>query len=388
VLDKNPRLRAAQHGREAAATQLDQAELKPQWSVALEVENILGTGVLSGIDAGETTIRLSRIFQRSDIRSGRVSVASAQGNQVENGLEAERLELMTLLAHRFLAVVYQQEILKLAELSVTVWQHARSLAENRELAGAAPAVDRLRTEIRLADASLQLEAAERELQAARVMLAATWGDRVPEFGTADAPICHLATLPTFEMVAANIDRNPDLLRFASEQQLYAAQAQLATARRQPEWSVSAGVRRIELLDEQALVLSISVPLGAPSRAAPALRRANALRQQSSFQEQNERLDIRATLFALYQQLLHTGTEVNLFDDEILPRSDEILKQVENGYRVGRFSHLALMNAQAEVLAARAAKLVACSDHHLYLIRIERLTGGGPIWLAVDEGVAP
>jgi cobalt-zinc-cadmium efflux system outer membrane protein len=355
VLDKNPRLRAAQHGREAAATQLDQAELKPQWSVALEVENILGTGVLSGIDAGETTIRLSRIFQRSDIRSGRVSVASAQGNQVENDLEAERLELMTLLAHRFLAVVYQQEILKLAELSVTVWQHARSLAENRELAGAAPAVDRLRTEIRLADASLQLEAAERELQAARVMLAATWGDRVPEFGTADAPICHLATLPTL---------------------------------RQPEWSVSAGVRRIELLDEQALVLSISVPLGAPSRAAPALRRANALRQQSSFQEQNERLDIRATLFALYQQLLHTGTEVNLFDDEILPRSDEILKQVENGYRVGRFSHLALMNAQAEVLAARAAKLVACSDHHLYLIRIERLTGGGPIWLAVDEGVAP
>lgn len=388
VLEKNPRLRSAQFGREVAAAQFDQAAFKPQWSVALEVEDVLGTGVVSGFDTGETTLRLSRIFQPSDIRSGRMSVASAQGNQVENELETERLDLMALLAHRFLAVVHQQELLKFAEQSVNVWQHAKELAEDRERAGAAPAVDRLRTEIRLANAGLHLEDTEHELQAARVMLAATWGDRTPDFGMADASLCRLAELPQFEIVAANIDRNPDLLRFASEQRLYEAQVQLAAARRRPDWTLSAGVRRIELLDDQALVFGVSVPLGASSRAAPALRRANALRQQSAFKEQNERVDIRATLYSLYQELLHTSTEVNLFDEEILPRADEILDHLENGYRVGRFSHLELMNAQAEVLAARAARLTACSDHHLYLIDIERLTGGGSIWLAANEGVAP
>ena len=133
---------------------------------------------------------------------------------------------------------------------------------------------------------------------------------------------------------------------------------------------------------------VSVPLGSSSRAAPALRRANALSQKSEFEEQNARLDIRATLYELYQELLHTRTEVDLFDKEILPRADTILNDIEDGYRVGRFSHLELVNAQAELLAAHAARLDACNSHHLYLIDIERLTGGGSIWLAPGTGVTP
>ncbi len=295
---------------------------------------------------------------------------------------------MTLLARRFLVVVRQQQLFDLAEHSVEVWEHATQLAQTRERAGAAPAVERLRTEIRVAKARLQLEDAEHELQGARVLLAATWGDSTPKFGTADAMLCNLAELAPFEIVATKIDRNPDLLRFASERRVQEAQAQLATSRQRPGWTLSAGVRRFELLDDQALVFGVSVPLGSSSRAAPALRRANALSQKSEFEEQNARLDIRATLYELYQELLHTRTEVYLFGNEILPRAETILNDVEDGYRIGRFSHLELVDAQAELLAARAARLDACNNHHLYLIDIERLTGGGSIWLAPVTGVTP
>ncbi len=388
TLERNPRLRSATFGREAAAANLDQAALTPQWSVDLQVEDFAGTGAVSGFDAAETTLRLSRIFQSSDIRTGRMSVASALESQVETDLEVDRLDLMTLLARRFLVVVRQQQLFDLAEYSVQVWEHATVLAQTRERAGAAPAVERLRTEIRVAKARLQLEDAEHELQGARVLLAATWGDSTPKFGTADAILCNLAELAPFEMVAADLDRNPDLLRFASERRIQEARAQLATARRRPDWTLSAGVRRFELLDDQALVFGVSVPLGSSSRAAPALRRANALRQKSEFEEQDARLSIHATLYELYQELLHTRTEVELFDKEILPRADTILNDIEDGYRVGRFSHLELINAQAELLAARTARLDACNNHHLYLIDIERLTGGGSIWLAPITGVTP
>lgn len=388
TLERNPRLRSATFGREAAAANLDQAALKPQWSVDLQVEDFAGTGAVSGFDAAETTLRLSRIFQSSGIRTGRITVASALESQVENDLDIERLDLMTLLARRFLVVVRQQQLFDLAEHSVEVWEHATQLAQTRERAGAAPAVERLRTEIRVAKARLQLEDAEHELQAARVLLAATWGDSTPKFGTADAMLCNLAELAPFEIFATKIDRNPDLLRFASERRLQEAQAQLATSRQRPGWTLSAGVRRFELLDDQALVFGVSVPLGSASRAAPALRRANALSQKSEFEEQNARLDIRATLYELYQELLHTRTEVYLFGNEILPRAKTILNDVEDGYRIGRFSHLELVDAQAELLAARSARLDACNNHHLYLIDIERLTGGGSIWLAPITGVTP
>ena len=128
VLQQNPRLRSAQFSREAATTELEAAQLKPQWSVALEVEDFLGTGIASGLDASETTLRLSRIFMPSDIRTGRISLATAQSDSIDNSLEAERLDLMTLLARRFLEVVYQQEQYALAEQTVNTWLRATELA--------------------------------------------------------------------------------------------------------------------------------------------------------------------------------------------------------------------------------------------------------------------
>jgi cobalt-zinc-cadmium efflux system outer membrane protein len=388
TLERNPRLRSASFGREAAAADIDQAALTTPWSVDLQVEDFAGTGVVSGFDTAETTLRLSRIFETSDIRSGRMSYASALESQLESDLEIERLDLMTLLARRYLAVVRQQQLFDLAKHSVEVWEHAAQLAELRERAGAAPAVERLRTEIRVANSRLQMEDAKHELQAARVTLASTWGDSKPAFGAAEAMLCSLEDLAPFESVAANLDHNPDLLSFASERRLQEAQAQLATARRKPNWTLSGGVRRFELLDEYALVLGVSVPLGSASRSEPAFRRATALSQKSEFEEQDARLRIRATLYELYQELLHTRREVELFDKEILPRADTILDSIKDGYRVGRFSHLELINAQAELLAARTARLDACNNHHLYLIDIERLTGGGSIWLAPMTGVTP
>jgi len=388
TLEKNPRLQSASFGREAAAAQIDQAALQPQWSVDLQVQDFAGTGTFSGLAGSETTLSLSRIFQPSAIRSGRMSIAVEQRSQLENELEVERLDLMTLLARRFEAVVHEQEQLRLAARSVGVWLDASKLVQIRERAGAAPAVDRLRTEIRVENARMRVESVEQQLRAARFSLAATWGDLAPTFGRADANLCSPANLASFEIVAAKLDHNPDLLRFASAQRVQEARAQLAKARRRPDWTLSAGVRSLDSGDEQALVFGVSVPLGSPSRAAPAIRRANALRQRSEFNEQAARLDIQAALHDLYLGLVLSGTQVQSFDEEIIPRARAIQRDVADGYLVGRFSHLELVNSQAELLAAHAARLTACSDHQLQLIDIERLTGGGSVWLATQAGVSP
>lgn len=388
VLERNPHLRSAQFGRIAAEAQLDAASMKPQWSIGLDVEDFLGTGSHSGFDASQSTLRLSRIFQSDEARAGRMAVASALGSQTDNVIEAERLDTLTLLAGRFVDVVYQQDILQFAEQSVTVWEAARALALTRERAGAAPAADRLRTEIRVANAKLAVENAEHELKAARMLLAATWGSSTTDFGSARGSLCELSDLPAFEQLDARIARNPDVLRFATEQRLQAANAQLASARQRPDWSVSAGIRHLAAIDEQAVVFGVSVPLGAKTRAEPNRRRANALLEQSTLQEDAFALQIKATLFDVYQEVLHTNHEVKVFDSEILPRARAIRSEIEEGYSVGRFSHTALVNAQAELLAAAKARLDACADHHRLLIDIERLTGGDSTWLTTDGGTSP
>lgn len=388
TLERNPRLRSARFSRDAAAARVDEAAQKPQWSVGLDVEDVLGTGALSGFDASQTTLRLSRIFEPSGIRSGRVSVATAAGSRLDNALESERLDLMALLAERFLDAAHRQELRALADEAVEVRRRAAELAGVRVRAGAAPEVDRLRSEIRVADARLSLEDAEHELKSARSTLAATWGDDTADFGRVDASLCELASLPRFETLADEIERNPDLVRFATERRLREAEVRLADARRSPEWSWYAGVRHLEAIGDQGFVFGVTVPLGQSSRAEPTIRRADALQRRTGFEEQEARTSIRATLFALYQETLHTITEVETIEREILPRAEAILKAVEDGYALGRFSHIELVNAQSELLAARFARLGACTDHHRFLIDIERLTGGGAVWLAPDNGESP
>ncbi len=388
VLEQNPRLLSAPFGREASLALQQEAALKPQYSVGLEVANFAGSGEVSGFDAAETTLSLSRIFEPSDLRSGRVSVAVAQSDRLDNELESQRLDLMTSLARRFLAVVYLQETMQLAQSSVDMWQEAAKLAEVRERAGIAPEADRLRTELRLVNARLDVERASHELQAARTSLAATWGDTTASYGQASGALCGVQVLAPFEEVATSLQRNPDLLRFATEQRLYEASAQLATARRQPPWLLSAGVRRLEQFDDHAFVLGVTMPLGSPSRASYAQRSAAALRQRSELEERAEQLDVRATLNELYQELLFLRTEIETFDREILPRAGAIVAQIDDGYRVGRFNHLELINARAEFIAAQTARLTSCSNYQLGLINIERLTGGGSVWLAGGSGVSP
>jgi cobalt-zinc-cadmium efflux system outer membrane protein len=388
VLERNSHLQSAQFGRSAAEAQLSAASLKPQWSVALDLEDFLGTGSLSGFDGSQSTLRLSRIFEPSDIRGGRMEVASAIGRQMENVFEAERLDTLSLLAKRFVDVVYQQETLRLAEQSVKVWQAARELALTRERAGAAPAADRLRTEIRAANANLAVENSEHQLKAARMLLAATWGSSTPDFGRASGSLCGLSDLPPFEELAARIAQNPDLLRFATEQRLQAAEAQLASARQRPDWSLSAGVRHNALIDEQSLVFSVSVPLGSKSRAEPSRRRADALTSQSALQEEAFELEVQARLYDIYQAVLHTANELAAFENEILPKARAIRNEIEEGYSVGRFSHTALLSAESELLAAAAARIDVCANHHRLLIDIERLTGGDSTWLTTDGEGSP
>jgi cobalt-zinc-cadmium efflux system outer membrane protein len=221
-----------------------------------------------------------------------------------------------------------------------------------------------------------------------MLLAATWGESSATFGPASASLCSLPELIPFEVLSDQIENNPDVLRFATEQRLYEAEARLAEARSRPGWSLTAGVRHLALVDDQAFVFSVSVPLGSRSRAEPDMRRSNAMRQRSALRETDARTDIRAALYELYQEARHLIAEVELYDREILAKASEIVRQIEDGYRLGRFSHFELMNAQAELLAARATRLAACANYHWFLIDIERLTGGGAVWLTTDSGVAP
>ena len=68
---------------------------------------------------------------------------------------------------------------------------------------------------------------------------------------------------------------PDIARFLSKQRVDEAELRLAEAQRKPNWRVSAGVRRLEISDDEALVANITIPLALRNRNQGRIAEAQA-----------------------------------------------------------------------------------------------------------------
>ena len=90
---RSPAIVAAQSRVEAARARIRQAGFRSNPELSLEVENFLGTGELSGVQATEATLSVSQRLDLGGRRSSRVTAARAELLTQELQLAIARAEL-------------------------------------------------------------------------------------------------------------------------------------------------------------------------------------------------------------------------------------------------------------------------------------------------------
>jgi cobalt-zinc-cadmium efflux system outer membrane protein len=149
----------------------------------------------------------------------------------------------------------------------------------------------------------------------------------------------------------------------------------------PNVTFSAGVRRLEGIDDQAFVASFSVPLGTRNRAIPEIQATRAEREQLRLTASARRLELHSLLFSLYQEVLHARTEATALHVEIRPQAERMVETTAEGYRLGRYSLVELIDAQRALIEIEQDSIRAAVEFHTNLIEIERATGVGVQTLA-------
>jgi cobalt-zinc-cadmium efflux system outer membrane protein len=226
----------------------------------------------------------------------------------------------------------------------------------------------------VARATIDQEHAEHELAAARRKLAAMWGDSAATFGRVDANLFALPEIATFAALVERLEQSPDYLRFVSEARLRDAEIRLAESRARSDLSLSAGVRHLEDGDDNALVFSISMPLGRSARAQGTVAETQALRDRTDADREAHAVQVAAELFAIHQELQHAITEAQTLRTAVLPEMQTALAATRAGFDQGRFSYLEWVDAQRELVDVERSLIEAAANAHLYLAEIERLTG--------------
>ncbi|MBA3487042.1 MAG: TolC family protein, partial [Lysobacter sp.] len=153
----------------------------------------------------------------------------------------------------------------------------------------------------------------------------------------------------------------------------AARRRVAVSSAKPDVTVSLGVRRLEAVDDQALVMSVAVPLGSRPRASLAIAEADAQLDALQARRDAQRAEAHQGLFATYQELVHARTEYDALNKRMLPKAEQAHAFTRRGFQAGRFSFLALTQAQRTLFDLRARRVEAAARYHVLLVEVERLT---------------
>ncbi len=102
------------------------------------------------------------------------------------------------------------------------------------------------------------------------------------------------------------------------------------------------MRRVEALDDNALVMARCVPLGSRARGPLALTEANSKYEALLLRSEAQVIESRRELFEKYQELMHARTEYEALCTQMIPKAEQALQFSRRGFKAGPFSFLPLM----------------------------------------------
>ncbi len=379
ALAGNPELHAFAFDFVAQGARVEQARLSPAPELSLDIENALGTGEFRGADSAEFTFALSQVIELGGKRDARVAAAQAGHGALDIERQSRQLDVLAEVTRRYIVVARVQEQRALARRALSLAEQTVSGAERRVNAAKSPHAELDRARIALDRSKLDERRVVSELDSARKQLAATWGASQPIIdgrvvGEVQADLFALPVPGDFDALFKRLDAAPDFLRFASQTRLRDAELRLAATQRRPDLSLSAGLRRLQAGHDEALVASVSLPLFAGKRAESFVAEAQANRDRIDADQGSARVKAEATLYELHHELSRTVSEVDVLRRDIVPRTQEALKETEYAYERGRYSYLELVDAQREYLDLQAILIDTAAKAQTLFVEIERLTG--------------
>lgn len=375
TLKQSPALQTFPYQLRLTEAERLQAGFRPNPEIGVSLENVAGTGSSQGLDNAELTLSLSQLIEMGDKRAKRLEKNQWQSELVRQQFEISRLDTLASTTRSYIRLVELQQLEAQLHKRIVREQRLLDIAKQRASASSLSDADVTRIELSLTRSQLELVARQNAIINARHQLAAHWVQE-PDFTQVKGDLNHLPLLPTLAQLQDSLMRSADLAFFVTQSRLYESELQLAQADQQADIRVNAGVRRIESLNDNALVLGISMPwqLSDPSEARR--QAAQAQIELTSLQQQQKQTALRLLTQQIYLELEQLRQYSQVLQSQLIPQTQRLQRQSELGYQQGQVDLFNLLSAEQELRQAETDLITAQTRFHLQLLELERLTGQG------------
>jgi cobalt-zinc-cadmium efflux system outer membrane protein len=373
ALENHPGLGAASSEVEAAEGRVQQAGLRPNPEIGVELENF--SGDLEGTSESELSVLLSKRMETGGKRGARLAVARADRSAAGQDLRAARLDLVRDVQSDFVLALAAQRQLGLAEETLAISREVAATAQRKVEAGALPVVEAARARVAVSTAEIERERARDIVRSALERLAVNWGGRsVPDRIQGD--LDSLSAVPTADTLITRLPENPDLARWIYQADVQRARLRLERTLRAPDLDLGGGYRHLAADDRGTFLLGLSVELPLLNRNQGAIREAAAEINRTSFEQERTRRALERNLRDQTARLRIAQAEVRGLRRSVLPGAQEVYEGVRQGYEQGRFTYLDVLEARRFLAQANEAEIAALSELEQSRIEIDRLTGQG------------
>lgn len=374
ALMRNPELRAFSWEVRASEAAALQAGLLHNPTIGADLQDLGVSASPESVPQPQATLTLSQIIELGGKRTKRREAAALSRNLAGWDYEAKRIEIFTLVSRAFADLLKAQQQSALTEETVRLAEETARVVSERVRAGKVSPIEEIRANVALASAGIERDRAGKELEAARSRLAATWGSVMSRFEKAEGVLGPVSSIPSLAQLSDRISQNPELARWSTEIAQRRAAIDLERSRAIPDLTLMGGYRRYETTGDNVFVISLSFPLPIFNRNQGGIQEARDRLTKGKEERRAAEVRVAAALSETYRALSTAHAEAASLEKNVLPGAAQSFEAVNEGYRLGKFGLLDVLDAQRVLFSARAQHLRALAEYHQGVAEIERLIG--------------
>ena len=361
-----PLLQAGEAAISAAQAGARQAAVRPNPSIAVEGENLVGTGPYDVLRQSEVSVTYSQPIERGGKRAARVALAQQDIGVAEASARIARLDLAAAVQRAYIDIQIADFAARISaeRLETETGMQRETLRRVRGYKD--PLFVETRAAARVAQARLARVEAQTRLANARNLLASFWAGAGADLQLADG----LSLTNASAMTVAAADQ---ALRDAEIARARAGVV-VEQSRATRDYTLSGGARYLRGTGDVALLAGVTIPLGRFDRNQGNIERAQAERQRMEFLAEAGRLERLRRLASLRADADAARTRADAIMAEVYPRTVRTLDQVREGYNRGGFNFRDMQDAADAIVAVQDQWLDAITRFRDTQTEIDRLTG--------------
>lgn len=364
----DPGADAWRHRERAAQANIQQAGVKPNPALGLEVENFGGSGRYSVISRNETTFSYQQTIERGGKREARVAAARASAEVLRRQREIRRLDFLRDVQVAYAEALAAEADLLIAEARFIAAYSAQEDVDRRVRAARDPLFAGSRAEATTAQAAIERDQARVAARNARSVLARLLG------GSSDFSLSVESFFNVQAPNAAGAVAAADLALIEAERDVALANVGVERSRAIADPTLRAGVRYFGESDEVALVVGASIPLRLHDTNKAGIERSIAERNAAEADIAAERLIREREIARLADRLKSAAVESERLRAEVIPNAIRAVEQVREGFRRGGFQYMNVADAERALADARTRRVTILRQFHLDQAAFDRLTG--------------